>query len=58
VLKKADEFLELQFEAVQSRAGWEKPQAALPAARDQIWAIGDRLLKFRAIENNKLMDAA
>jgi len=31
-LKKADEFLELQFEAVQSRAGWEKPQAALPAA--------------------------
>jgi len=32
VLKKADEFLELQFEAVQSRAGWEKQQAVLPAA--------------------------
>jgi pimeloyl-ACP methyl ester carboxylesterase len=38
VLKKADEFLELQFEAVRSRAGWEKLQAALPPARDQIWA--------------------
>jgi pimeloyl-ACP methyl ester carboxylesterase len=38
VLKKADDFLELQFDAVRSRAGWEKLQAALQAARGQIWA--------------------
>ena len=37
-IKKADDFLELQFAAVRNRAGWEKLQAALPAARGQIWA--------------------
>lgn len=38
VVKKADDFLELQFAAVRSRAGWERLQAALSAARGQIWA--------------------
>ncbi|MBX3279903.1 MAG: alpha/beta fold hydrolase [Acidobacteria bacterium] len=38
VLKKADAFLDLQFDAVRSRAGWERLQAALPEARGQIWA--------------------
>jgi pimeloyl-ACP methyl ester carboxylesterase len=37
-LKKADDFLELQFDAARSRAGWDRLQVALPAAQGQIWA--------------------
>lgn len=38
ILKKADDFLKMQFEAVKSPVGWKKWEAALPAARGQIWA--------------------
>jgi pimeloyl-ACP methyl ester carboxylesterase len=36
-IKEALAFMELQFDAVRSKAGWEKFQAAIPAARDKRW---------------------
>lgn len=37
-LKKADEFLQLQFDAVRSSEGWEKLQAVVPGAQNQTWS--------------------
>lgn len=36
-IKEALAFIELQFDAVRSPAGWEKFQAAIPRARDTRW---------------------